>query len=91
MWPEGQWEAKKITLEGDIDNKVGWGWSSRLYERIGLRADSLKIIIQIIKIFNALKGGGVKIFNILTISPIGIQIIEGMERKKLYCKKFKNI
>ena len=48
MWSEGQWEAsKKTAWEGDKHtNKHTDKRTSRLLERIGLRADSLKSVIN---------------------------------------------
>ena len=44
MWSEGQWEAlKKLHLEGTHTDRHTDGPTSQLLERIGLRADSLKI------------------------------------------------
>ena len=39
MWPEGQWEASKKLHEKGTE----YTWTLRIYERIGLRANSLKI------------------------------------------------
>ena len=47
MGPEGQWEdSKKIAWEGERQKDIYiYKLTSRLQERIGLRADSLKTLI----------------------------------------------
>ena len=50
IWPEGQWDPLKTILwEGD--NTQTDRQTSRLYERIGLRANSLKTLKEHVKVF----------------------------------------